>query len=84
MKCLEEILGRFIYSDPSKLKAAPEMRAAVLLLLNACIEMGSSMCYRQRDDFLTPSVPNQPADGRSHPKADDIRSKIGLRKSVMD
>ncbi|HEY4301457.1 MAG TPA: hypothetical protein VGM73_11310 [Candidatus Didemnitutus sp.] len=56
VKALEEILGRFIYSDPSKLKATPEMRAAVLVLLNACIEMGSSVCYRQRDDFLTPSV----------------------------
>jgi hypothetical protein len=57
VKCLEEILGRFVYSDPSKLKVTPEMRAAVLLLLNACIEMGSSACYRQRDDFLTPSAP---------------------------
>jgi hypothetical protein len=57
VKALEEILGRFIYSDPSKLKATPELRAAVLLLLNACIEMGSSVCYRQRDDFLTPSAP---------------------------
>jgi hypothetical protein len=60
VKCLEEILGRFIYSDPSKLKATPEMRAAVLLLLNACIEMGSSVCYRQRDDFLTPTPPAAP------------------------
>jgi hypothetical protein len=57
VRCLEEILGRLIYSDPSKLKATPEMRAAVLSLLNACIEMGSSVCYRQRDDFLTPSTP---------------------------
>ncbi len=54
VNALEEILGRFIYSDPSKLKATPEMRVAVLILLDACIEMGSSVCYRQRDDFLTP------------------------------
>lgn len=52
--CLEEILGHFIYSDPTVLKTTPEMRAAVLALLNACIEVGSSECYRQRDDFLTP------------------------------
>lgn len=56
VKALEEILGRFIYSDPSKLKATAELRMATLVLLNACIEMGSSVCYRQRDDFLTPSV----------------------------
>ena len=57
VKALEEILGRFIYSDPSKLKATPDLRTAALALLNACIEMGSSVCYRQRDDFLTPSAP---------------------------
>ncbi|MFA6546367.1 MAG: hypothetical protein WCS99_18260 [Limisphaerales bacterium] len=56
VRFLEEILARLIYSDPSRLKATPEMRAAVLVLLNACIERGSSICYRQRDDFLTPSV----------------------------
>jgi len=56
--CLEEILGRFIYSDPTALKVTPEMRAAVLALLDACIEAGSSECYRQRDDFLTPAVPS--------------------------
>ncbi len=56
VKAVEEILGRFIYSDPSKLKAAPEMQAAVLLLLNTCIERGSSVCYRLRYDFLTPSI----------------------------
>jgi hypothetical protein len=57
VKALEEILGRFIYSDPSKIKATPEMRQAVLQLLNACVQLGSSICYRQRDDFLTPSAP---------------------------
>ena len=56
VRALEEILGRFIYSDPSKLKAKPELRAASLVLLDACIEMGSSVCYRQRDDFLTPTA----------------------------
>ncbi len=59
VRALEEILGRFIYSDPSKLKATPELKTATLLLLNACIEMGSSVCYRQRDDFLTPSTVGQ-------------------------
>ena len=58
VKALEEMLGRFIYSDPNRLKATPELQAAVLALLNACIEIGSSVCYRQRDDFLTPSVPH--------------------------
>lgn len=53
--CLEEILGRYIYSDPAKLKATPTMKAAVLSLLNTCVELGSSACYRQRDDFLTPT-----------------------------
>jgi energy-coupling factor transporter ATP-binding protein EcfA2 len=53
--CLEEILGRYIYSDPAKLKNTPAMRAAVLSLLNTCVALGSSACYRQRDDFLTPT-----------------------------
>lgn len=26
-------------------------------LLNACVKMGSSVCYRQRDDFITPTAP---------------------------
>jgi len=55
LRCLEEILGRFIYSDPARLKATPEMKTAVLGLLNACVELGSSACYRQRDDFVTPT-----------------------------
>lgn len=59
VKILEEILGRFIYSDPAKLKSKPELRTSTLVLLNACIELGSSVCYRQRDDFLTPSAPQR-------------------------
>jgi len=55
ISCLEEILGRFIYSDPVALKSKPELRTATLALLNACISVGSSACYRQRDDFLTPA-----------------------------
>lgn len=58
--CLEEILGRYIYSDPRKLKSSPELRAAVLSLLNTCIQIGSSACYRQRDDFLTPTASRSP------------------------
>ncbi|MBN2560744.1 MAG: hypothetical protein JXQ75_07435 [Phycisphaerae bacterium] len=53
--CLEEILGRYVYSDPTKLKVTPAMRTAVLSLLNTCVALGSSACYRQRDDFLIPS-----------------------------
>jgi hypothetical protein len=61
VSCLEEILGRFIYSDPTLLKTTPEMRGAVLTLLNGCIYLGSSECYRQPYGFLTPGPIPLPA-----------------------
>ena len=51
---LESLLRRFVYSRPLELKSEPELRGAVLYLLDKLVESGSSAAYRMRDDFVTP------------------------------
>lgn len=51
---LESLLIRFVYSEPQRLKSEPELRDAVLVILDALISAGSSSAYRMRDDFVTP------------------------------
>ena len=51
---LEGILKRFVYGKPDVLKADAKIRDAVLFLLDALVEAGSSAAYRMRDDFVTP------------------------------
>ena len=53
---LENLLLRFIYSKPQLLKSNPEIRNAVLVILDALIAGGSPSAYRMRDDFITPIV----------------------------
>ncbi len=51
---LEVLLQRRVYGRPSELKRDARMRAAVLVLLDALIDSGSSAAFRMRDDFVTP------------------------------
>ncbi|HEY4642701.1 MAG TPA: AAA family ATPase, partial [Thermoanaerobaculia bacterium] len=51
---LESLLLRYVYAKPFELKRRPDMRAAVLFLLDALVETGSSAAFRMRDDFVTP------------------------------
>jgi len=51
---LEVILQRFVYSKPLLLKERAALRNAVLTILDALIELGSSAAFRMRDDFVTP------------------------------
>lgn len=52
---LESLLRRFVYGRPLQLKADPQLRVAVLYLLDVLVESGSSAAYRMRDDFVTPA-----------------------------
>jgi len=54
---LESILRRYVYSRPALLKSNTGIRDAVLQLLDALVENGSSAAYRMRDDFVTPITP---------------------------
>ena len=51
---LESLLLRYVYAKPFELKSRKDMRAAVLFLLDALVETGSSAAFRMRDDFVTP------------------------------
>jgi len=51
---LESLLLRYVYAKPFELKRRNDMRAAVLYLLDALVETGSSAGFRMRDDFVTP------------------------------
>lgn len=53
---LEVLLQRYVYAKPLLLKQRPELRRAVLALLDALIGLGSSAAFKMRDDFVTPSV----------------------------
>ncbi|HEV2146284.1 MAG TPA: ATP-binding protein [Longimicrobiaceae bacterium] len=53
---LEVLLQRHVYGRPLELKQDPEIRAAVLLLLDLLVEAGSSAAFRMRDDFVTPAA----------------------------
>lgn len=51
---LEALLRRFVYGEPHRVKSDPFVREAVLLILDALVESGSSAAYKMRDDFVTP------------------------------
>lgn len=51
---LESLLQRYIYSEPRRLKSNPQVRTAVLRILDELVEAGSSAAFRMRDDFVTP------------------------------
>ena len=51
---LEVLLQRYVYSKPLLLKEQEALREAVLMLLDALIDLGSSAAFRMRDDFVTP------------------------------
>jgi hypothetical protein len=51
---LEVLLQRYVYPKPLELKNNPELRDAVLALLDLLVEQGSSASFRMRDDFVTP------------------------------
>lgn len=54
---LESLLLRYVYAKPLELKRQHALRAAVLFLLDALVETGSSSAFRMRDDFVTPLSP---------------------------
>jgi hypothetical protein len=51
---LEVLLQRYVYSKPLLLKERAALREAVLALLGALIDLGSSAAFKMRDDFVTP------------------------------
>ncbi len=51
---LDALLSRAMYTNLSKLKETGEIRQAVMAILNALVNSGSSMAFRLRDDFVTP------------------------------
>ena len=51
---LESLLQRHVYGRPFETKRRPDIRAAVLGLLDALVAGGSSAAFRMRDDFATP------------------------------
>lgn len=51
---LEVLLQRYVYGRPLELKRDPNVREAVLFLLDTLVENGSSAAFRMRDDFVTP------------------------------
>ncbi|WP_136524126.1 nSTAND1 domain-containing NTPase [Geomonas ferrireducens] len=52
---LEVLLQRHVYGRPLELKREPDLRGAILLLLDILVENGSSAGFRMRDDFVTPA-----------------------------
>lgn len=52
--CLDRMLQQYVYGSPRMLKQYASLREAVLRLLDALVEAGSSAAYRMRDDFVTP------------------------------
>ena len=56
MFLLEVLLQRHVYGRPAEMKADPRKRQAVLFLLDALVEGGSSAAFRMRDDFVTPTA----------------------------
>ena len=54
---LESLLRRSVYGEPHRLKSDPDVRSAVLDILDQLVEAGSSAAYRMRDDFVTPVPP---------------------------
>jgi hypothetical protein len=54
MESLENMLEPLIFSGASDIRRKPELRTAVLNLLNMLVDAGSSPAFKMRDDFLTP------------------------------
>ena len=52
--CLESLLRRYVYAQPLLLRTEPDLRQAVLVILDNLVDAGSSAAYRMRDDFVTP------------------------------
>lgn len=55
---LESLLRRYVYGEPLQLKTDPQVRRAVLDILDHLVEAGSSAAYKMRDDFVTPVSPS--------------------------
>ncbi len=53
---LEVLLQRHVYARPLELKRDPALREAILYVLDALVESGSSAAFRMRDDFVTPAA----------------------------
>ena len=51
---LESLLGRYVYGQPLLLRTEPNLRKAVLAILDHLVDAGSAAAYRMRDDFVTP------------------------------
>lgn len=51
---LEQVLSARIFATPLELKKSPEIRNAVLTILDALVNAGSAAAYIMRDDFATP------------------------------
>ena len=54
MFCLESLLRRYVYGQPLLLRTEPNLRQAVLAILDHLVDAGSAAAYRMRDDFVTP------------------------------
>lgn len=52
---LESLLRRYVYGEPLQLKTSPDIRKAVLYILDQLVGAGSSAAYQMRDDFVTPA-----------------------------
>ena len=57
--CLESLLGRYVYGQPLLLRTEPNLRQAILAILDNLVDAGSSAAYRMRDDFVTPLSSSQ-------------------------
>lgn len=66
---LESLLLRYVYAKPLELKRKHDLRAAVLFLLDALVETGSSSAFRMRDDFVTPISEPPAVAASSEPRA---------------
>ena len=68
---LEVLLQRYVYRRPMELKRQPDLRKAVLSLLDLLVENGSSAAFRMRDDFVTPA---------SLPESAQVETSAGISK----
>jgi hypothetical protein len=68
---LESLLRRWVLGYSGTLKATPELRAAVLYILDELVEAGSSVAFRLRDDFVTPGSNKLPA-----PAPPDVNAQV--------
>jgi hypothetical protein len=53
-RLLALLAGQGRYREPLGVKSNPEIRSAVLMILDQLVDSGSSAAYRMRDDFVTP------------------------------